>query len=249
MSDGKVAPLESSLLGKRAHAALLQAITEGRFQGKLPSEPELADMLNISRTTLRVALQTLEKDGIITRRRAVGTTINGHVTPSTLAIQRLIGFEQVLLEGQAGANVDVDGPRWTAGPTPDVFTLTHGLPPDGQFLCSEKKYLVDGRVALWARDVIPRELVKGAVDVASLPKSLLEFSEVNCDKPIDHALARLAAGVAGREGVWRTALVLPAGEAFVQLRETFYAADGTVVAYGILDFDNSIELQVFRRRE
>lgn len=249
MSDGKVAPLESSLLAKRAHAALLEAITEGRFQGKLPSEPELAEMLNISRTTLRVALQALEKDGLITRRRAVGTTINDHVTPSVLAIQRLVGFEKVLLEGKQGARVEVDGPRWTAGPTPEIFTLTHGLAPGKELLYSEKKYLVDGRVALWARDVIPRELVQGAVDMVSLPKSLLEFSERYCSKPIDHALARLAAGVAGGEGVWRTALVLPAGEGFVQLRETFYAADGTVVAYGILDFDNSIELQVFRRRE
>ena len=55
-------------------------------------------MLNVSRTTVRTALQGLERDGVVTRRRAIGTIINPHVRPSSLALQRLIGFDGLLAE-------------------------------------------------------------------------------------------------------------------------------------------------------
>jgi GntR family transcriptional regulator len=63
-------------------------------------------MLNVSRTTIRTALHSLEQDGIVTRRRAIGTTINRHVGPATLALQRLVGFDWLLEE--KGHKVSVD---------------------------------------------------------------------------------------------------------------------------------------------
>jgi GntR family transcriptional regulator len=67
--------LETTPLAERAREAILSAILSERFDGdRLPSEDELGKMLNVSRTTIRTALHSLERDGIITRRRAVGTT-------------------------------------------------------------------------------------------------------------------------------------------------------------------------------
>src|SRR5579871_6177632 len=84
--------LENAPLAERARAALLDAILQRRFVTRLPSEDVLAAMLNVSRTTIRSALQSLEEHGVISRKRAVGTTINGHVRASALALQRLVGF-------------------------------------------------------------------------------------------------------------------------------------------------------------
>lgn len=42
---------------------------------QLPSEPELAKSLNISRSTLRAALSYLENEGTVLRRRGVGTFV------------------------------------------------------------------------------------------------------------------------------------------------------------------------------
>ena len=55
-------------------------------------------MMNVSRTTIRSALQSLQQHGIVSRKRAVGTTINGHIRPSALALQRLVGFDTLLRE-------------------------------------------------------------------------------------------------------------------------------------------------------
>ena len=90
--------LNNAPLAERARTAILEAILEKRFVDRLPAEDGLAEMLNVSRTTIRSALQSLEEHGIISRKRAVGTTINAHIRPSSLALQRLVGFNALLSE-------------------------------------------------------------------------------------------------------------------------------------------------------
>jgi GntR family transcriptional regulator len=56
---------------------LRSLIGEGDYEpgDRLPPEKELADELGISRTTLRVAMGTLERQGIIVRRQGLGTFV------------------------------------------------------------------------------------------------------------------------------------------------------------------------------
>ena len=57
--------------------ALQRAILEGMFApgSQLPPEIELMPMLDVSRTTLREALKRLEEQGLIVRRRGLGTYV------------------------------------------------------------------------------------------------------------------------------------------------------------------------------
>src|SRR5438270_11282744 len=106
--------LENRPLAAKVRDTILQAILDGSFDGgRLPSEDELASMLNVSRTTIRTALHSLEQDGIITRRRALGTTINRHVRPDLVALQRLAGFDWLLREKGHDVEVDV---TWSKSP-------------------------------------------------------------------------------------------------------------------------------------
>ena len=99
--------LDNVPLVARARTAILNAILEDRFGGRLPAEDKLAAMLNVSRTTVRSAVQGLEREGLISRRRAVGTTINHHVGPQTLALQRQVGFDWLLKERGHEVRVDL----------------------------------------------------------------------------------------------------------------------------------------------
>ena len=65
--------IENVPLTEQARSAILEAIVDKRFDERLPSEEALAEMLSVSRTTIRTALQSLEQEGIITRKRAIGT--------------------------------------------------------------------------------------------------------------------------------------------------------------------------------
>lgn len=58
-------------------AAIREAIQEGRLPlgSQLPSEPEFAEQLGVSRTTLRDAVRILVSSGTLERRRGVGTFV------------------------------------------------------------------------------------------------------------------------------------------------------------------------------
>ena len=68
---------ESRLLPRLAVEQLRAMIHSGELPAgsQLPSEPELAKALNISRSTLRAALSYLENEGTVLRRRGVGTFV------------------------------------------------------------------------------------------------------------------------------------------------------------------------------
>ena len=57
---------------------ILSKIEEGEFKNMLPSEMELVNLYNVSRVTIRKALEKLEKEEIITRRAGFGTKINSN---------------------------------------------------------------------------------------------------------------------------------------------------------------------------
>src|SRR4029077_10006602 len=88
-----------SSLANRAREAILHSILERRFEdSRLPPENELAGMLGVSRTTVRSALQWLEQHGVLTRSPRRGTQVHGRLSPSMVALQRLIGFGRLLEE-------------------------------------------------------------------------------------------------------------------------------------------------------
>ncbi|WP_067485628.1 GntR family transcriptional regulator [Actinomadura hibisca] len=92
-------PVSSRPRAERArHVAdvLRQQITSGRFpDGVLPYEHDLTRRLGASRNAVREALDLLRHEGLITRRRGVGTTI---VTPKYgHGLDRLAGLAEALV--------------------------------------------------------------------------------------------------------------------------------------------------------
>lgn len=74
------------------HNALRQLILAGRWQQgeRIPSETQLAQHLQISRTTVRIALQRAEVEGLITRAAGRGTFVTYNA--DTRLDTRFIGF-------------------------------------------------------------------------------------------------------------------------------------------------------------
>ena len=62
-------------LSSRVRDELAARLGDGRITpgAKLPPEPELAEELGVSRSTLREALRSLEDDGFVTRTSGAGT--------------------------------------------------------------------------------------------------------------------------------------------------------------------------------
>lgn len=233
--------LDNRLLAAQARSAILKAIFDGRFDTKLPNEDRLAEMLNVSRTTVRTALQGLERDGIITRQRAIGTRINPHVRPSSLALQRLIGFDGLLAERGYDVEVEVSS-EW--GPAGSRFADLFEIEADLDCLLTEKAFRANDTLALAIADAIPRAELTDPDVVGEVDASLFTFSHRHSRAPIHHAVVKLAPAVK-QDG--DTRLEMAVGTPFLRLYETHYSARGEPVAYSIIDIDDSfIQLEVVR---
>ncbi|WP_176229309.1 GntR family transcriptional regulator [Candidatus Hakubella thermalkaliphila] len=105
----------------RVQEALTELLDRQVYQpdDQLPSEPELAQKLGVSRATLREALRSLEERGIIIRKHGVGTFVSSPVPliesglellESIDSLARKKGFEcltqdLVIEQEQAGADI------------------------------------------------------------------------------------------------------------------------------------------------
>lgn len=234
--------IDNAPLAERARAAILDAILRKQFAHRLPAEDDLANMLNVSRTTIRTALHSLEQDGIITRRRAIGTTINGHVRPSTLALQRLVGFDGLLEEKGYEVRVEI---AWERRVPPPDLAAAFDFPREERVLLTDKRYFADGALAIYIRDAVPwAELTSTRLE-DPIPASMFEFSRRHCREAIDHAVVEMTAMVK-RDA--ETQLAIEPGEPFTRLLERHYSTAGKLLAVSIIDVDNDfVRFEVFRR--
>jgi len=242
-NETKIGRIENVPLTERARTAIMEAILENRFDERLPSEEQLAEMLNVSRTTIRTALQSLEQDGIITRKRAIGTTINAHLRPSSLALQRMVGFDGLLREKGYEVHVEVS---WERGTPPAEIAAVFELDPEQDSLTAEKSYFADGDLAIYIRDVVPWQNLRSADFSGKMPASIFEFSDQEWKRPVDHVVAEMLPMV--NEG-GTTKLRVKKGKPFTRVRERHFALGGEVIAVSSVDVDNDFfHFEVFRRR-
>jgi GntR family transcriptional regulator len=236
--------LDNRPLATKVRDTILEAILSQSFDGgRLPSEDELASMLNVSRTTIRTALHSLEQDGMITRRRALGTTVNQHVRPDLVALQQLAGFDWLLREKGHKVRVDVNWTREQV--TPEISQL-FGSESHQEGVLTEKLFFADGQLAIYVRDLVPwAEIAKPPR--GKLTASLFEFSSRHCRQPIDHAIVEIEPAVKQDEDT--TKLMVAVGDPFARLHERHFALDGRSIAYSVIDVDDKfIRFEVFRRQ-
>ncbi len=244
--SGAITRIDNVPLTEQARKAILQAITEKRFSRRLPSEESLAEMLNVSRTTIRTALQSLEQDGIVTRKRAIGTTINAHVRPSSLALHRMIGFDDLLAEKGHEVEVIID---WERAKAPEEMTTPFDLETGEDCLLSQKSYFADGILAIYIRDIVPWKNVRAEEwsGPEGVPASIFEFSAQAWNRPVDHAVAEIIPCLKTAEG--STRLPIEPNEAFIRLHESHFDDKGEFVAGSVVDVDSDfLHFEVFRRR-
>ena len=236
-------PNGSGTVASRTRTAILDAIFDGRFERRLPSETQLAEMLGVSRSSIRAALHDLEIDGLITRRRALGTTVNVHVQRTSLGLHRLIGFERLLSENGHAADVQVS---WKIDSIPQMFTSAFDTGKGIQALLMSKRYVVDGHAAIGIADAIPIDRLRDGRIPKTIPSSIFEFSKACCIEEIDLAAASIVPMIFAR--VAPLADSIKRGRPYVRLHETHYSRSGSVVGWSIIDVnDEYVRFDLVRR--
>lgn len=231
-------------LAFRAREAILQSILERRFEdSRLPPETELADMLGVSRTTVRSALQSLEQYGVLTRKPRRGTQVRGRLSPSMVALQRLIGFTRLLEE--QGYRVETTNTAKITTTPPDEVVEALGISKQRSCYEIDRLFVASGRPAIWAINYIPTDLFAEPPSDDQLAQSPFEMGGLLVGGPIDHALVELIPRSATREVVERLGLIL--AEAYLLVKEVHFSESGAAFAFSLIHVnDRFVRFQLHR---
>jgi GntR family transcriptional regulator len=90
---------------RRLQADLAKLISSLPAESRLPSEPELARRMGVSRATLREAMRSFEGQGLIRRRQGVGTFVVAKVTVLDSGLEVLESIETLAQRTNLSVNM------------------------------------------------------------------------------------------------------------------------------------------------
>jgi GntR family transcriptional regulator len=226
---------------------LKQRIDRGKLPAgtRLPSEPELAAELQVSRATLREALRAMELEGLLRRRQGSGTFVAEH---PRMANSLDVNFGVTDAIRAAGMTAGIaDGRHWVEPASAGEAALLD-LDPGQDVLVIERLRTAEGKPVVLSRDLFPSRLVEGRERVVQqmLERSIYEVLERDLGIVIHHGVARFRPvradhAVAGRLGV-------PRGELLLYLWQVDYAQDGVpVVSSHEFHLADAFDFTVVRR--
>ncbi len=204
---------------------LRQEIAVGRFEpsGRLPSEAEIGARFDVSRVTVRLALDELDKDGLIDRRKGKGTFVAGKQVRHELNVLR--SFHETLLRQGLNATMRVTALRMVATPTRvrSLFGTAHR-----ECLLLQRLHLIDAEPIALGRSYLPGDLSGlSRADVQRRPTYAIVTALAGT--PVIQATMELGAQIAGRE--LAKTLQAPTGAALLTMERTSYFRDGKCAEY------------------
>jgi GntR family transcriptional regulator len=223
---------ESRLLPRLTVDQLRAMIHSGELPAgsQLPSEPELARALNISRSTLRAALAYLENEGTVIRRRGVGTFVadrrdlynnlntNWGVTQIIKATGAVPGTSEMNIEVQPASRRQEESLEVPAG-TP-IITVERVRTADEKPVSISVDHLAMSRLGLGDVDD-SLERVRAFLETH---QSIYEYIEQELNLSISHATAWLRPMIADTN--MAMSLDVPLNSPILYLEQIDYDSEG-----------------------
>jgi DNA-binding GntR family transcriptional regulator len=209
---------------------------------RLPSEPDLARMLGVSRSSLRAAIALLEEDGLVQRLHGSGTYVT-HRPLMRNDLSRNFGVTSMI--EAMGLEAGTQAERFATEPAPLDVALAFGVKLGDPVSALHRVRTADGRPVVdttdWCHpDVLSpeqmRELGEGSVYGA--------LAELGLN--VHHGVATITPDVATGEIAHR--LGVPRGALLLTLFQVDSTADGSVVLVSREHhLTDAFEVTVYRR--
>lgn len=172
---------------------LLEAIETGQIgdaDGKLPSEEVLTEKFNVSRSTIRSTLQSLEVDGIISIRHGIGTFIKPSAVNMKLRIDTVKGFYQLILD--SGHKPSILEPELDRVVLESRICRLLDLPDKTEAILLKRIFLGNGKPAFFVLEYIPVAILTKEPEIDNIPESIFQFADTFCSESIDYAITEIA---------------------------------------------------------
>ena len=148
-------------LSGQAKEAILQYIEEMdlKTDNKLPREEALAEMLGVSRITIRQALNDLAAEGIIFRRQGRGTFVNVDSLNIKVTFSPCMELTQMIKKSGYAPSVRLLNIQKVKREE-EICSLLQ-MQPDEQLVVAEKLFLADDKICAFCRDYFGMNLIGG----------------------------------------------------------------------------------------
>lgn len=209
---------------------------------QLPTEADLIAEYGVSRSTVRSALQQLERAGLTITRHGVGTFVS-HVGQSIRAgLQELQSMTDTIRAHGMEPRMDYREAELREATAEECAALGGSAPR--QVLATTRAVHADGELVAFSYEVIPADLLGPALDPAAVHGSLFALLEAGGVHPRT-AIAEIHA-VQGEDIGWGER---PKGANYLLLRQTHYDADGTpIIASRTYFIEGRFQFSILRVR-
>jgi GntR family transcriptional regulator len=216
---------------QRLQADLAALIARTAAGARLPSEPDLAKQLGVSRATLREAMRTFETQGLIRRRQGAGTFVVGQVPVIESGLEVLESLDTMTRRlGMEVSVVDLHVEQIFAEPEQAEVL---GVPVSTRLTRVRRVMRETDRPVAYLVDTLPEEVLKQEDLPGTFKGSVLDFLLERGD-PL--TVSRAAISASGAAADVARALEIQRGDVLLQMTAKLFHDDGRVLDYSLSYF-------------
>ena len=215
--------------GGPRYVQLRQRLTDGVEQGilkagsSLPPEREIATITDLSRVTVRKAIQSLAGDGIIVQKQGSGSFVASAAPRIEQSLSRLTSFtEDMSRRGMVSTSRWLE--RGVFMPSPDEL-LTLALSPDDSVSRIARLRTANDKPMAIERASLPTDILPNPILVETSLYALLDLAGL---RPV-RALQKISAINLGADDA--TLLDVDIGDAGLRIERVSFLADGRVAEF------------------
>jgi DNA-binding GntR family transcriptional regulator len=223
---------------------LRKLIVNGEWEvgSRLPNETDLCEQYNVSRITLREAVQGLVQDGYLVRRQGSGTYVTRRPTLQN-SLDTNFSYTEYLEQANIRAGKRILSAKLVLAEAELAEALA--VEPGASIVEVRRLRTADGTPAVYSVDSIPAEIVSPSADRKALRGSLYRLLAEK-GRPVDHGEAIVAPAVADAE--LAELLGVQQGALLQHLRQIDYDTTDRPVMFSLEWHVPSVfELRVYRR--
>lgn len=209
-------------------AALINKTPAGQ---RLPSEPELAKQLGVSRATLREAMRSFETQGLIRRRQGSGTFVVGKVQALDSGLEVLESLETIAK--RQGLEVSVSDLSIEAVTADDDLAASLNVAVGAKLTRVRRVIRADGRPVAYLVDTLPEEVVHAKDVPSDFHGSVLDFLLNRGDLL---ASSRANVSAIGATADVAKPMEIQRGDVLLHFNSQLFDSEGKVVDYSLSYF-------------
>lgn len=236
----------SPSLTEQIKVHIKQQIVDGEFEGeRIPSEPELANNLGVSRTTVRDALSRLESEGAVVRKQGMGTFINRPGLQIKSRLEEIWSYESILEAHGYEPTTRILG--LTEEPVDQQIAEDLALDEHDSVMVIEKLFEEDSNPVILTYNTLPTKSIINSFDEEACGLPIYELLEQHCQQQLSYYLSDIVPVSATVEVAGK--LEIPKKTALLALKEIGYDINNQPLIKAVSYFrDDLIRFRMIRRR-